>query len=203
MAEQPNINDMLRRAMETNFRFYGGLVDLTANYLKSMGSILSESSGQPFVKPQEPAHPQPGSSAIVLEAEAGNKARGYFLIKNQLSRKVSAKVVASAIVDADDKAIDQQIQFEPSVISLEPGEHIVVQIIADINEELEPGVAYRGSVSVPGLSESPAAIVVRRCYGAEASHEQKKPAQKKKTKRGTSVHRKPRSTATKKKTKLS
>jgi hypothetical protein len=200
MAEGRNINDMLRCAMETNFKFYGGLVDLTANYLKSIGIILSESPGQPFAEPQPPARPKPGTSAIVLEAEAGNKALGYFLIKNQLSRKVSAEVAASPIVDADGNSIDQQIHFEPSVLSLEPGENIVVQIIADINEQLEPGVAYRGTVSVPGLTESPAVIVVRRCYSAEASSEQKPPAPKK-TKRGTSTHRKPKSTSSKKNSK--
>lgn len=202
MAEGPNINDMLRRAMETNFRFYGGLVDLTASYLKSISSILSESPGQPFAEPKPTARPERGISAIVLEAEAGNKALGYFLIKNQLSRKVSAEVAASPIVDAEGNSIDQQIHFEPSVISLEPGENKVVQIIADINEQLEPGVAYRGSVSVPGLTEGPAAIVVRRCYSAEASGEQKTPATEK-AKRATSTHRKPKSTSTKKKSKLS
>ncbi len=198
MVKGPNISRLLLRAMETNVRFYEGLVNLSVNYVNSLVGIITESQSQPSAESKQPVRPQPESPAIVLEAEAGKKALGYFLIENQLSRKVSAEVIASPIIDADGNEVEQKIYFEPATVTLEPGEKMVVQIIADINEGLVPGVGYRGNIAVPGLSERSAAIVVRRRHSAEATNEQNKSAPKN-VKTRTSMRRSvPSSSATKK-----
>lgn len=198
MAERPNINELFRRAMETNLRFYEGLVELSINYLKNLSTIFADSRSQLPAEHRQPVRPQPGSSALILEAEAGEQARGYFLVENQLSRKVSAEVLASPIIDAEGKEVEQKIYFEPPMITLGPGEKMVVQVVADMDEGLEPGVGYRGSITVPGLSESSADIVVRRRHSVEASDKNKKPAPKK-PKHRTSTRRSTQPSSRKKK----
>ena len=179
MAERPNINELFRRAMEINLRFYEGFVELSVNYLTSLSSIFVDSPSQSSAEFRPPVRSQTGSSALVLEAEAGEQARGYFLVENQLSRKVSAEILAPPIIDADGQEVEQKIYFEPSKITLEQGEKMVIQVVADIDEGLEPGVGYRGSITVPGLSKSSADIVVRRRHSVEGSDKIKKPPPKK------------------------
>lgn len=168
MAERSNISELFRRTMQTNIGFYAGLVDLSANYLKDLSAIFNE---VPEAEPakEQPTQPHTGNTALVLEAEAGETAQAYFLVDNQLTRKVPAEIIASPVVDANGQEVAQQIQFEPSKIELEPGERILVQVTAVIDQTLEPGAGYRGSITVPGLSDTPAAIVIRRLHSVEES----------------------------------
>lgn len=172
MVELSNISELIRRAALTNIGFYEGLVEISANYLKNLSAILNDVQ-EPVSTQAQKAQPRTKSAALVLEAEAGERAEAYFVVENQLTRKVPAKIIASPIVDPDGEEVTQELQFEPSTIKLEPGERIIVQVAADIDEGLEPGVGYRGSITVPGLSDTPAAVVIRR------QHSDEEPAEKK------------------------
>lgn len=161
MTERPNISELFRRTVQTNIGFYAGLVDLSANYLKNLGAIFDEAP-EPATDKAQASQPRTGNTALVLEAEAGERAEAYFLVENQLTTQVPAEIVASPIVDADGQEVAQKLQFEPSIINLDPGGKILVQVAAEIDQTLEPGTGYRGSITVPGLSDTPVAIVIRR-----------------------------------------
>lgn len=197
MTERPNISELFQRTMQTTIGFYAGLVDLSANYLKNLSAIFDEVPESATDNVQT-SQPRTGSTALVLEAEVGERAEAYFLIENQLSRKVPAEIVASPVIDADGQEVAQKLQFEPSRINLEPGEKIVVQVAADIDQTLEPGVGYRGSITVPGLSDTPAAVVIRRRHGDEETDVVASPKPKR-AKRSTATSKSAKATAAKKK----
>ena len=197
MTEPPNISELLRRTMQTNIGFYADLVDISANYLKNLSNIFDETSNAANEK-EQPEKPRSESTVLVLEAEAGETAEGYFMVENQLTRKVPADIVASPIVDANDHQIAQKLQFEPTSINLEPGEKIVVQVTADIDQTLEPGTGYRGTITVPGLSDTPAAIVIRRRHGDEDADVVASPKPKR-AKRRTAKSKSPRASSARKK----
>ena len=197
MTERSNISELFRRTMQTNIGFYAGLVDLSANYLKDLSSIFNEVPG-PAPTKEQPTQPHTGNTALVLEAEAGETAQAYFLVDNQLTRKVPAEIIASPIVDANGQEVAQKLQFEPSEINLEPGERILVQVTAEIDQTLEPGAGYRGSITVPGLSDSPAAIVIRRRHSIEET-DIVAPPKPKRAKRRTATSRSSRVASARKK----
>jgi len=193
MAERPNISELFRRTVQTNIGFYSGLIDLSANYLKNLSSVFDEipkSSNHA----EQATQARTGNTALVLEAQAGETAKAYFLVENQLSRQVPAEIIASPIVDTNGQEIAQQLYFEPSSINLVPGEKILVQVAADINQTLEVGTAYRGNVTVPGLSDAPIAIVIRRQRGTEKDLVSETPKAKK-AKRRTTASKKQKAAA--------
>lgn len=172
MADRLKFNLILRRALMTNLRYYGGLIELTANYLHGLASIFSDSGMPSSVSAQtahQPLNSRVAAPALVLEAESGKQAQGVFSIENSLTRRVQAHVVASPIYDPGGKEISLKLHFEPKTISLEPGEKLLVQAIVHIDEQLELDVRYRGQITVPDLSESPVPVIVRRLPSAGAT----------------------------------
>lgn len=177
MTDPPGISNLFRRSLETSLRFYQGLGRLSVDYVRNMSAILTESVRSAPQARQSDV--RPASSPIVLEAEAAEQAEGLFIVENKLPRKVSAEVVVSPLVDPDGREVEQNIYFEPAVVSAAPGEQIVVRVVANIDERLEPGVGYRGSLTVPGVSEGSAAVVVRRRHSVESPNKVQKAPPKK------------------------
>jgi hypothetical protein len=176
MADRLKFNVIFRRTLRTNLRYYGGLIELMANYLQGLANIFSD-FGQPSSVGAHEAH-QPLNSrvvspALVLEAESGEQAHGVFSIENNLARRVQAHVVVSPFYDPRGKEISLKLHFEPRTINLEPGEKLLVQAIVHIDEQLELDVRYRGQITVPDLSESPVSVVVRRRPSANLSRSAK------------------------------
>lgn len=198
MTEPPSISELLRRTMQTNIGFYADLVDISANYLKNLSSIFNEASDSVDGE-EQPAKSRSESTALVLEAEAGETAEAYFMVENQLSRKVPAQIVASPIVDANDQEIAQPLHFEPPSVNLEPGEKIIVQVTARIDQMLEPGTGYRGTITVPGLSDTPAAIVIRRQHDDEQAESIVSSPKPKREKRRAAKTKKTRASSVRKK----
>ena len=54
------------------------------------------------------------------------------------------------------------------MVVLDPGEQVLVRVVATIDEALETGVGYRGEVTVPGLVSRGLSITVRRLAAKEA-----------------------------------
>lgn len=155
-----NLSEIFRRAMDTNLKFYSGLVELSVDYLKNVGELISELPGQ--VNPGKPAA-QPGSApSIVLEAGAGELARAPMLVENHLSREVTAAVSFSAFTDTEGNEASINVSAEPAQMTLPPGEKILVHILASIDENLTIDTSYRGSITVPELSENSIPIIIRR-----------------------------------------
>ena len=163
MAETARFTELFQRTIDANVRFYQDFVSLTLDYYKNLGRIYGDwpqpfwMGAQPFARAEKAASP-----ALVLEAEGGKQARGVFLVENKLSRKVTARVTASTFRDPQGKTIAPSLHFQPESVTAEPGEQVLVEVTADIGGNLEPGVRYRGELSVEGLSETSVPVVIRR-----------------------------------------
>ena len=177
MSERLQLMDVWRRALDVNIRYYTAMGQLAVDLVKTLVSTITdlqsetppgEQSPGAAAPPPKPPSSSPASDAtaststIVLEAEAGRAALGAFLVENRLARKVSAFVVASAFTDPQGIEVHPLIQFEPSLINLEPGEQVLVRILAQIDESLQTEVRYRGEASVPGLGGMSVPLVLRR-----------------------------------------
>ncbi len=157
----------MRRALEANARYYEALGQVTADYLKSLLGVLGELRlparfDVQGASPAAPAAPPAPAPAMVLEAATGDDAAGAFMVQNRLTQKVAAPVVASAFLDPSGNEARPILAFDPDVVALDPGEQILVRVTARVDDRLEPGVAYRGEVTIPGLSGDRIQLVVRR-----------------------------------------
>jgi len=176
VAERPDLTQALRRVSEANLRYYEALGKLTIDYWSSVFGVLGELSGRALSS--SGVHPQPTTAApapaaaaaapiaqapaMVLEAPVGGQAMGAFLVENRLARRLSTPIVASTFVTDDGREVRPRLQLDPEVVTLEPGEQVLVRVLAAIDEQLESGVTYRGTVTVPGLSGHNVRLVLRR-----------------------------------------
>jgi hypothetical protein len=168
VGERPEIGDIVRRAAQTNLRFVEDIVELSLSYVRSLPDIFDGTEDSSHAGPEQSVPPAQGPAALVLEAEAGAKALGHILVENKLSRGTSCDIEVSPVVDTAGADIREKVSVEPSSVILESGEKVVVRVTAEIDDDIKPGVAYRGSISAPGLSDAPAHMVVRRLQKTDA-----------------------------------
>jgi hypothetical protein len=194
MADKLPFEEPLRRAMEANFRYYEALGQVTQEYWKALFGIVKSlpvrlgGGGANLASTARPTNStDPASAAtLVLEGRAGSEAQGVFMVENRLPRTVSTAVVTSAFADPSGRTVQHSLRVVPSVITLEPGGRTLVQIFATVSDSLEPNVAYRGEVTVPGLSEHGIPVLLRRHpsapeRGADTPRGGKAPAAKRTT----------------------
>ena len=75
---------------------------------------------------------------------------------------VAVTVTTSAFAAAEGGPVWPTLRVQPGTVTLQPGAHALVQIAALVDDSLIAGVAYKGEVSVSGLSDTPVAVVLRR-----------------------------------------
>jgi hypothetical protein len=162
----PNFDDLFRRALDLNLRYYGALGRLAADYLRDAAAAFSELGGltqtpsaTPRSGPGQASHTGP---VMVLEAEAGGTAMGVFLVENQLPHEVNAAMVSSSFTSASGRQARIPLVFDPPRVSLKPGEQILVRIQATLTEDLEPDVRYSGEITVPELRGTRIPTIIRR-----------------------------------------
>jgi hypothetical protein len=157
-----HVNALVRRAVETNARYYRGLFALATIYLRELGDLLADGR-RSFV--DRPVAPEGARKApvMVLEAAAGEHARGLFIVENKLDRALTAKVVASTCRHpVNGQELIPNIRFEPNELTLGPGEQATVLAVATIDDRMEPGVTYSATFAVPGLAERVVHVALRR-----------------------------------------
>ena len=185
--------DLLRRAVEANLQYYLAVGKHTVDYLKALGALAEDAgivgqssarsagpvlpgsaSPRPIGSPPGPptaassaAPPStpPRPAALVLEAPPGGTATGLFMVENALAAPVSAPITASAFRSEGGREVSPMLVFEPEIITLSPGEQMLVRVSVTIDEALEPQVGYRGELSVPGVAGSRVPLVLRRTPG--------------------------------------
>ena len=172
--------DIWRRALDANLRFYGALGQLTANYFKDLfssvlGGAQTSQAARPAAAAPEPPKPQKRTAVMVLEEAAGKTAVGVFLVENNLGREVAERPVSSAFVDSAGRKVQPALRFDPEVVTLAPGEQLLVRVMAAIDDTLEPEVRYQGELTIPGLTSTAIPIVLRRRTAADASPEEAPP----------------------------
>ncbi len=176
MAEGTRIEDVVRRAIDANLKYYEGLGRLTVDYVSALAEVVSGSKlpirlGRKAEPSKSTAASGPTAAAqripaLLLEGGTGTEAQAMFVVNNDLPREVTATVATSGFLDASGNEVHPTLVTDPGVVSLGPGERTAVRILATITEDLEPEVAYRGEITVPGLSERGVPVILRRAGGA-------------------------------------
>jgi hypothetical protein len=161
-SPQADLAGAWRDSVEAGLRYWGRLGRLTLEGAAAILPVLAElrpDAGRPAASPaSEVGLPR----TILLETEVGRSALGVFVVENTTAQQLSVPIRISPFVAEDGREAQPAVVFRPDVITLAPGEQLVVQVVAAIDETLEPGIRYRGEISVPELSETRIPIVVRR-----------------------------------------
>jgi hypothetical protein len=161
--------------VDLNLRYYKALTTATIDYYRSIAHFYAERSPlRPFATPvtappsprerltETPPLPPTPVPTVVLEAVAGDEAEGGFVVVNRLPRTVSASFVVEPFVDIVGHRAAADLRIEPSSVTLEGGAQTIVRLAVRVTKEMSAGVDYRGWVTVPGISDTPIEIILRR-----------------------------------------
>jgi hypothetical protein len=168
MASGFPVDELIRRTVDLNVRYYSGMGQLLATYVKDLVVTFSDLAmaqargASPGPQSQSPARAVQQPPVMVLEGESGKDVLGVFLVENHLQQNISTRVVPSSFFDAGRNEIRPSFVFDPESVSLRPGEQVLVRVSARIDETFTPGVSYQGFLNIPELSGSPVRIVLRR-----------------------------------------
>lgn len=115
-----------------------------------------------WTPPPAPQPTPPPQSVMLLEADAGTAAVGFFVVENTLTHEVPVRVLASEFVEPAGTTCRPRLAFYPEPLNLAPGEQITMRALAAIDDTLEPGVRYRCKLTVPALPGTAIPVVIRR-----------------------------------------
>lgn len=162
---EPRLSDTVRDAAEASLRYYGRMGGLALELAEALVPPLS--GLRPAVvrssPPPAPAAAElPRGQTIVIEAAAGRNGLGVFMVENTTGKKVSGPLGVSAFADESGHEVSPTVRFSPEVVSLEPGDQVLVQVVAGVDSTFEPGVRYGAEISIPELAAAGIPLVVRR-----------------------------------------
>ncbi len=163
---EPRLSDSVRDAAEASLRYYGRMGGLALELAETL--VPSLSGLRPAVvrssaPPAEPASAEsPRGQTIVIEAAAGRNGLGVFMVENTTGRKVSGPLGVSSFADESGREVQPTVRFSPDVVSLEPGDQVLVQVVAGVDGTFEPGVRYGAEISIPELAAAGIPLVVQR-----------------------------------------
>lgn len=172
MAESPEITEILRRTVQANATLYKGWVDLSLDYWRRVGEIFGVATpsglGATGFQSAEPFEDEAaGTGVLELEGDVGTSARGAFLVTNDLGRKLKCDFVSSGLSGPRGATAKAQVRFEPASVELAPGEQAVVHAVVPVDDQLTPGAAYSGTVSIRGMEGFSVPFVLRRTHSIE------------------------------------
>jgi hypothetical protein len=165
---------MVGAATETAVAITRSVIVATLRYYQRMGAVaidLARATVPAYLRSTGPdggavkssATPaRSGGATVLIEAEAGKRGIGVLQVESHATSSVSTAVRVTALVAPSGETAEVLVEFEPSVLTLEPGHQALVQVSVAVNETLRPGVRYAGFVQLPGLSDLGVPIVVRR-----------------------------------------
>jgi len=186
MSTFSSLEEIWRRSLDLNLRYYGAVGKLTADYVRDLAATFSEArkqqdpSGTPTPPAGTTAKPQTEhvasaatkpAGAMVLEGVSGSKVLGVFLVDNHLDRPISAKVVSSSFVSVDGREVSPTFVFDPETVVLGSREQALVRVVAFIDETMAPEVRYLGQLTIPELMGTPIPVVLRRLIDSDLTFE--------------------------------
>ncbi len=152
---------MWRDTAEAGLRYWGRLGRLAVESITALVPLVAELRPGDVV-PADHSGAVAVPRTILVEADAGQSGMGVFLVENTTTQQLSIPVSVSSFHDDNGREVTPTVGFRPDVITLDPGDLLVVQVAAAVDETFEPDVRYHAEISVPGLSATRIPIVVRR-----------------------------------------
>lgn len=155
--EMNRLGDALKSAVDLSMQYYTGLLQLSTNYIQSLGTLMATNSI--ITSASSPAAAVPASirPPLLLAASAGQEAVASFLVENTMTARVTARV--SVIQSADAAA---RVSAQPEVVALGPGEQSVIQARVRIDPGMQVGRDHVGEFAIPELASRTIPFVVRR-----------------------------------------
>jgi hypothetical protein len=101
------------------------------------------------------------AQTVVLKGPPGETVSGAFVLENQRSETVEATVLATPFVDLAGDHVDIPLTLEPSRVSLDPGQEVVVRLTTVMPAGMSLDQQLQGAIHVPGLTTSTVPVVVR------------------------------------------
>jgi hypothetical protein len=171
LASGADLERAWRRAADANARYYRAVGRLYGDYVRAVAGATRglAASRRRAAAAGAAAPPPPPAPVLALEAEAGSSASGIFVIENRSAERVSAPVEAAPLADPHGRTAAARPAFEPEVVTLAPGEQMLVQVTFPVDETLRVGADYRSTLRVPGLAGTSIPIVVRRLRSSSAA----------------------------------
>jgi hypothetical protein len=157
---QAEVAGVWRDAAQAGLRYWGTLGRLAFESVAALVPLVADR--RPVDADESIPRDAGATRTILVEAEAGQSGTGIFVVENTTPQRLSIPVSVSSFHDQDGREVQPAVVFRPDMIVLDPGDQLVVQVAAAIDETLEPDVRYHAEISVPGLSETRIPIVVRR-----------------------------------------
>lgn len=169
-----NLKEMVGQAMRLNMRYYGGLIDVTRDYLSALRT-LAETGLDPKSQPPKPEAKPPVAVVppLILAAPAGKSASASFSVTNNTGSEVTADPeLAETLVSAG-------VTVEPSGMLVASGEDAVFTLKAKPTTKMPVEVDIHGSVSIPHFGDREIPVVLRRLPAPPKPKPKRKPTARK------------------------
>ncbi|MDQ1625265.1 MAG: hypothetical protein QOJ49_763, partial [Actinomycetota bacterium] len=170
-ADSPGLEQAWQQALQAHARYYEAWGQLASRWMRDLAEIgrvtrlpklpplrLSTMSAPheaaapaPTRSPVPPAADEPAPAVLVLEGAAGDVVMGAFLVENSLPHPVDGAVEVDRFQDSHGAAVLARLDFEPSAVSLSPGERRLVRVRAELPPTLPANVDCRSTVRVLGV----------------------------------------------------
>ncbi|MGH8428486.1 MAG: hypothetical protein ACRES7_10995 [Gammaproteobacteria bacterium] len=160
-----DMEDAWQRAVDLNLRYYTAAGKLALDYMLDLVNAVTDIQAKQTdtSKAAGPAAaPRAATPQMVLEAAAGEDAVGAFLVENSLSEKVETSVVAGSFTEEAGKQAKVKFVFDPSTVTLQPGEQMLVRVRVRITQNLKSDVRYYGEFLIPAIRGTRIPVVLKR-----------------------------------------
>jgi len=170
MADKTPMEEAVRRAFDANVRYWETVGRATSDYLETVTKLWSEApvTWMPGIRTRDArtsstSQEEPASvPALLLQGPEGSTAQAVVMIRNDLGRDAEAPVLATQLRGPGGATIANRLKTEPETVHLPAGTQAPVTVMVNITRSMEEGVAYKGTIDVPGLSAQGVPVVVRR-----------------------------------------
>jgi hypothetical protein len=156
MATEELPGALLKAGMAYTTRMFGLSVRLVGALLPDVARVVD-------IQPSDRATPpRADGGGVQVEAVAGTTGYGVFMVENRGREPVTTDVDVSSFSAGSGRPVRPAVAFEPSSLMLAPGEQALVQVGVTVKKNLRSGVAYRATISLPGLEGATIPIAVTR-----------------------------------------
>lgn len=166
--DNSKLSELVKSAVKVNLQYSASLLDLSKDYIKSMGTALSSgvATEREQTSPEANTQTQDKTSAripLIVAGRAGETANATFAVHNTSGIKGTVSMQFNTEFEG------VSLEVEPSELTLDVGGSEFVRILAKITNKTAIDTDMPGFVLIPELGIKVAEFVVRRLPDKQAS----------------------------------